>query len=226
MQSSPLRGPRAGEALRCPKGAAVADPRGTQEDHAAARAYLTSSRKDALAQHPRLAQAYATEEALRQAVIEAKPLAPAIQVKNENTIRNSVAAAVARGQEPKATERAASEIRLQVAIDSAEHAIAARRMDLGSSLNISNEHRVALVKHAEEAVTTPNDPKRPDFASERQARAREIAGNIGLLDMPRTNNPFQEGSLVRAYVEQQAEAKARQLEQGRQQPDRGRGIER
>ena len=202
----------------------MAEPRGTGDDHAAARAFLTAPRKDALAQHPRLAQAYATEDALRQAVVDAKPLAPAVQVKNENTIRNSVAAAVARGQEPKATERATSEIRLQVAIDSAEHAIASRRMDLNSQLNISNEHRSLWVKHAEEAVKTPLDPKRPDFASERQARARDIAGNVGLLDMPRSNNPFQEGSLVRAYTEQQAEAKSRQLEQGRQQPDRGRGL--
>lgn len=187
----------------------MADPRKPSADEAAARAYLVTPRQEALQAHPKLAVAYTAEDRLMDAAREAKPLTPAVQLKVENTIRSSVASAVSRGQEPQAGDKAISAVRLQVAIDSAEHAVGQRRLNPDSKLNISTEHRELLVKHAEQTVRTAPDPARPGLSESQALRAREIAGNVGLLDMPRTENPFKHQDLKAAYDTQQAELRER-----------------
>jgi len=178
----------------------------------AARAYLSAPRDQALAKHPQLSAAYSVEDRLKSVAQEAKPLSPAVQLKVDGTIRESVARSVASGQEPQLSDRAEGAVRLQVALNNAEHALGQRRIERTTEANISRDHRTLLVKHAEQLVKT-SEHQKPDLARDSQLRAREIAGNVGALDLPKTANPFQEPALRTSYEHQQQEGKQRLAQQ-------------
>lgn len=181
----------------------------------AARAYLTQPREAALSAHRQLEVAYRAEEQLRAELAEAGPLSKAVQLKVENTIRQSIAASIARGVEPVPTPRTVEALRIQVAYDNSEHAIGARRLDPASTLNLSARDRELLVRYAEHQVQAATGKS---GEAELQVRAHDIASNIGRLDLPRSANPFRDPRLIEAYATEQAAARTA----GRSAPSRDR----
>jgi len=186
----------------------------TPENIEKSRAFLTVPKDQTLQKHPELSSAYAVRDELQKIARDAKPYNDTVRIQVDNTIQKSVAAAVARGQEPTIGDQARNNVRFQVAYASAEHVAGARRIDPSSKANISGEHREILIKHAESSAQTSANSRKPEVA-ELQTRARETAGLVGLLDMPKTDNPFKAEALKAAYTQQQQELRDRQTQQAR-----------
>lgn len=186
------------------------------------RAFLTQNRDEALKRFPELSKAYEVRDQLQNVVREAKPVNETVRLQVETTINRNVAASLSKGAEPQIRENTIDAVRFQVAYQSAEHVAGARRLDPSSTANITPEHRSILVNHAEKAIRIPGQS---DAAEEHKIRARETAALVGLLDMPRSNNPFSATELKQSYAHQQSElierAQQRQQNQVRDH-DRGR----
>lgn len=177
---------------------------------AKSRTFLTAPRAEAVAKYPDLAKAFEIRDELQKIAADAKPINPTVKIQIENTIQKSVAAALTRGNEPTITERTPDQVRFQVAYASAEHVAGVRRINPESTLNITKEHRDILIQHAERSIRVPANEQRPELTAEIHTRARETAGLVGLLDLPKTDNPFKGEALKAAYTQQQNEQRDRQ----------------
>ncbi len=191
---------------------------------ARSRAFLTADKAQALQKYPDLKPAYETRDTLQSLAADAKPINATVQVQVDNTIQRSVAAALARGNVPTLSDKTPEQVKFQVAYASAEHVAGVRRINPESTLNISKDHRDTLIQHAERAINVPTNAQRPELTAEIHARARETAGLVGLLDLPKTDNPFKSEALKGAYTEQQNEQRDRQQLADRSKvQDRGQG---
>ena len=177
---------------------------------ARSRVFLTTPRDQAVKEHPDLKTAYDVKDQLQKIATDAKPINPTVQIQVENTIQKSVAAAIARGNVPTISEKTPEQVRFQVAYASAEHVAGVRRINPESTLSISKDHRQILIGHAERSIAIPTNPQRPELVAEVHMRARETAGLVGLLDMPKSDNPFKADALKDAYNQQQKEQRDRQ----------------
>lgn len=193
----------------------------TAADKALARAYLTQERQLALKNHPNLSSAYQAEDQLKKIARDSLPLSESVQVKIDNTIRNSIVTALSLGQTPKVSERAEEAMRLKVALDNAEHAIGTRKFENAQRIDIRPEQRTLLVEKAEEKIVMKISTHQPEVAHEAHLRATEIAGLIAKLDMPNTQNPFRHPQLVKDYKHQQ-DTERKQMQQRDQIQEKGR----
>lgn len=186
------------------------------------KAFLTQTKDQVLQRFPDLAKAYEVRDELQRIARDALPINETVSKQLDVRLQQTVAAAVARGSEPKIVPSTAEAVRFQVAYASAEHAVGSRRLDPASTVNISPQHREILVRHAEKSIATSN-ADRPAATAEVQTRARETAGLVGLLDLPKTNNPFKNDDLKQSYTVQQQEALSRQAQRS---AERSSGFER
>ncbi len=197
-----------------------APPDVTAANHAAARYYLVKPREEAIKQYPQLSAAYKVEDALKSTAKEANPLTESVRVNIDNLIKNSVGRSIAAGEVPQDRPAAHEALRVEVAMQSSLHVLGWRKIEPGTSLNITEKHRSLLVNYAESAFT---GLKAVDQDPDRRLRAMEVAANIGSLDLPRTANPFAADELKQQYAKRQEHERVQQQTPA---PQQTRGNER
>lgn len=183
---------------------------------AAAAAYLSEPESDAVAKHPELATAFASERRMRTAAAELGALAPAVEQAVSVRIREHVSVYVHRGVDAAPTEGILNAVRHDAATTQLDHAVRlvqeARDLDPQSSVGfrsgqgISLEQRDWLIRSAEDALRpTASTSPMATVPPSRQGEARWIASAIGLVDFPARHRSFQDPALHALYEEQQRE---------------------
>lgn len=166
----------------------------------AARAYITLPRAEAVAAQPDLARAYQAEDKLTRVMNDAKPNSAEVRTSVADHIKASIGIQLARSLEPAATDKLIGEVKYHVAHQSLHAAVNDKGLTVPRGLSITPDHRTTMVQDAQSRMDG-KDPAKMSY--EERFEPRRTASALASLDYPKTNNPFSNPYLAKAYADQQ-----------------------